>query len=659
MILLALFQLIFLTYFLIVRKDQRKKQLLSALFIGCWLFLLTLFVYTRLFHGSLEKISLESSWTEFFLLSQTVCLLIYFCKRLIIEKQPNFLIVKKRKNKTTVWTKLLLGLYIFTFFFSVLLQASSAWLIRTFGAVNIDQLLYNMTTSLNGTSSQQIYSFIDDPLLAALFYTSIFSWLLFFLLTRVCYWYLPFRADKIYATTLPLRFLRFGVLPFCLVIVASSLALSLNEVGFSEVKAYFQESELIAKEYIDPNEAQITFPEEKRNLIYIFAESLEGTYASKELGGAQENNLIQELTDLAEEGINFSNTEKIGGALPFPGSDYTVAGIVAQTSGMPLKSPKQFDEDKNEFGSDEKYLQGDAKFLPGLTTLGDLLAEEGYNQTFVMGSDATFGGRRSYLTGHGNYSLVDFPAAKQDDLLPEDYHVWWGFEDEKLFTFAKEQATILADQSQPFNLTLLTADTHFEDGYADENTPDLYGDQYANVIAHSSAQIAEFIRWCQQQPFYENTTIILAGDHLSMDQDFFAETPEDYDRTIFNLFLNAPLEPVDASNRLFASADLFPTTLASLGVSIQGERLGIGTNLFSSRKTLVEQYTPEQYYLNMNQSSEFYVKNILQDNYADQKKTIEPTSSSENEQDTSYTEESSNEILIPEIVDEEDYLETQ
>ena len=36
--------------------------------------------------------------------------------------------------------------------------------------------------------------------------------------------------------------------------------------------------------------------------------------------------------------------------------------------------------------------------------------------------------------------------------------------------------------------------------------------------------------------------------------------------------------------------DMFPSTLASMGVTIQGERLGLGTNLFSAEPTLAEQY---------------------------------------------------------------------
>ena len=34
---------------------------------------------------------------------------------------------------------------------------------------------------------------------------------------------------------------------------------------------------------------------------------------------------------------------------------------------------------------------------------------------------------------HGNYNIVDIDSLKAEGRLPEDYHEWWGFEDEKLF----------------------------------------------------------------------------------------------------------------------------------------------------------------------------------------------------------------------------------
>ena len=133
-----------------------------------------------------------------------------------------------------------------------------------------------------------------------------------------------------------------------------------------------------------------------------------------------------------------------------------------------------------------------------------------------------------------------------------------------------------------------TADTHFPDGYLSPNAEKKHDSQYANVISYSTKETVEFVRWIQQQPFYENTTIVLTGDHLSMDKNFFKDFDPSYKRNIFNLILNSPVQTKNTKNREFAPFDLFPTILASMDIKISGDKLGLGTNLFSNQKTLIE-----------------------------------------------------------------------
>ena len=88
-------------------------------------------------------------------------------------------------------------------------------------------------------------------------------------------------------------------------------------------------------------------------------------------------------------------------------------------------------------------------------------------------------------------------------------------------TNAKEKLSEIGIKDEPFNFTMLTVDTHFEDGYVCEQCQNEFGDnRYANVMACSSRQVDAFVKWIQKQPFYENTTIIISGDHLTMDSDF-------------------------------------------------------------------------------------------------------------------------------------------
>ena len=57
--------------------------------------------------------------------------------------------------------------------------------------------------------------------------------------------------------------------------------------------------------------------------------------------------------------------------------------------------------------------------------------------------------------------------------------------------------------------------------------------------------------------------------------------------------------------------DLFPTTLASLGYTIDGDRLALGTNLYSGKKTLVEKYGKEKVDDEFEKKSEYYNQKII------------------------------------------------
>ena len=61
--------------------------------------------------------------------------------------------------------------------------------------------------------------------------------------------------------------------------------------------------------------------------------------------------------------------------------------------------------------------------------------------------------------------------------------------------------------------------------------------------------------------------------------------------------------------------DLFPTTLASLGVEIEGDRLGLGTNLFSGKETLIEKYGLDYVNKEVLKNSSYYNNKLLGDSY--------------------------------------------
>lgn len=354
----------------------------------------------------------------------------------------------------------------------------------------------------------------------------------------------------------------------------------------------------IKDHYVDPAAVELTFPQQKRNLIYIFLESMEMTYADEANGGAFPKNVIPELTEIAKTYDDFSGDEAgLDGAYSLPGATWTMGGMFAQTAGAPLKISMNHNA--------MSYVDA---FFPGMTTLGDVLQDQGYHQILSVGSDSVFGGRRKYFESHGDYEIRDYPYSIEQKRVPEDYHVWWGIEDEKLFAFAKEDLLELAKADEPFNYTMLTVDTHFEDGYTCHLCKEEFGDNvYANVMACSSRQVEDFISWCQKQDFYENTTIVLCGDHPTMDTDFCDDVPKSYDRRTYTAIINgAPTErDENAFYRTYSTMDLYPTTLAALGVDIDGNQLGMGVNLYSNKPTLLELYGVKECTKKLSRSSSY------------------------------------------------------
>lgn len=451
---------------------------------------------------------------------------------------------------------------------AMLAYRSYAWASSTWSELSMDEIIYHMKTTVEG-ADDMIGQYIRSCVIISVV-TVVVLLLLFFLLRRIPVAY---------------HLLQVIVIIVSIIVLKNTYDKFDEEVGVGEyMEATETYSSFIDDNYVNPKDVTLTFPEKKRNLVYIFLESMENTYAGTENGGAFDQGVIPELTQLSLENENFSGEEGgLNGGIPLKGTTWTIGAMFAQTCGLPLNIPI----DKNAMSTQDE-------FFPGVVSLGNILADNGYKQELLIGSDAAFGGRDLYFKGHGNYEIKDYYSAIAEGKIPSDYYVWWGYEDKRLFENAKEDLTKLASGSEPFNFTMLTVDTHFEDGYVCEDCGSDYDVSYSNVMACSSKKVNELIQWIQEQPWYENTTIVLSGDHLTMDNDFCNDVSKDYRRTVLTTIINAPVERETQDRRTICTFDNFPTTLAALGVEIEGNRLGLGTNLYSSEPTLLERNSVEE-----------------------------------------------------------------
>lgn len=491
-------------------------------------------------------------------------------------------------------------------FIAALLSVASVYYKINYAEQTFDTILYHLTRGAEKANYEVIGKAIKVcilPLigivLILLFPFSSFGQRIYSLETR-------YKSKKMIWQIYPNRKIIKHKILYSVIIFVLGVIFALGQIGLYEyIKIQSRKSTIYEDEYVASENVKITFPEEKRNLIYIFLEATETTVASKESGGSWNYSIIPGLEELALENINFSHTEQLGGAVPVAGTGWTIAGMLAQTSGVPLK-----------VSIDINSYSGYSSFLPGVYSLGDILKQEGYNLKLMVGSDATFGGRRDYFTSHGNYEIFDLYTAIDEGKMKAEDEVWWGYEDTDLFQWAKDEILEMAKEDEPFNFIMLTADTHFYDGYLSEYAELEYPTRYENVFAYTSKLVSEFVEWIQEQDFYENTTIVIVGDHMGMQTDFYGPNVEDgYTRTVFNTFINSAIPETNSKNRQFCTLDIFPTVLASMGVKIEGERLGLGTNLFSGEKTLIEKYGYDYVNTELSKNSDYYNKNLLKDDY--------------------------------------------
>ena len=170
---------------------------------------------------------------------------------------------------------------------------------------------------------------------------------------------------------------------------------------------------------------------------------------------------------------------------------------------------------------------------------------------------------------------------------------------------------------------MLTTDTHFTDGYVENFCDTPFDYKYLNAYNCSDSMIGEFISWIQDQDFYKDTTIVITGDHLSMQANISSMFDSDnYDRNVYNVYINSAIESKNTNNRKFTTFDYYPTTLAALGFEIDGNRLGLGTNLFSERQTLAEEIGIDKLDDELSKNSKYYNNRLLGDSYKELKKAV-------------------------------------
>lgn len=341
-----------------------------------------------------------------------------------------------------------------------------------------DAVIYTITSSLSGAGVQK-YILPAVGLIITLL-------LLFLLLS----WVLRLRKNHNYSK------------------LYSLLALVLAVLSIKTTPAYQQVTNLIKSQmtkgdsdfYSHYQVPGKSLRGDRPNLVYIYAESLERTYFDEHAFPK----LAPELNEIKNNSLDFSNTEQL------PGTEYTIAGMVASQCGIPLFAP--FD------GNASSSL---STFYPQNVCLGDILKSSGYQNYFYQGASLSFAGKDLFLSSHGfdhMYGFKELAGVVKDPKYRND----WGWYDDTVLEVVFDKYLELAQKNQPFSLFALTVDTHHPDGFISRSCQrksypfDGKENKSFAAVACGQEHIAKLIEKIRATPYFKNTIIVVSSDHLAM-----------------------------------------------------------------------------------------------------------------------------------------------
>lgn len=321
-------------------------------------------------------------------------------------------------------------------------------------------------------------------------------------------------------------------------------------------------------------------PETRPDVLLIYLEGLERTFNRSDLFG----DVYAQMNAYEAEGLTFSNVMQV------EGTGWTLAGLTATKCGVPpLSNGLRF---HNKF-----HEQTD--FLTSKTCLPDVLADAGYRNKFILGSDQTFSGKNNLLASHSFDHVLDrfemetmYPPSEVEAALSD-----WVLDDEMLFETARRVYDDMIVDPSPIFMVIETFGPHGGSAILSRNcTPDGQATIWENVpdtVACTLSDMDPFIDHVRNARQDRPTLVFLLSDHLNHGTEISREMPEGERRNsavMFGLGFDSPyLMPGTVNDRPASLMDLYPTMLSVIGFAGPDAKAGLGVSLFAEQETLVEE----------------------------------------------------------------------
>lgn len=321
-----------------------------------------------------------------------------------------------------------------------------------------------------------------------------------------------------------------------------------------------------------------------KNIIFIYLESFENLYLDENIFPS----LTNWLNNLKKQSIYFDNIKQ------WYWASWTIAWMVASQCWLPLIS---------NFAASKSNL-----FLEKAVCMWDFLKYAWYNLNYIWWADLEFAWKWNFYKTH-SFDSVEWKQELLNKLTTQNYFYDWWLYDDTIFDLAYEKYEKLSQNKEKFGLFLLNMDTHWDKWVLSKNCENLkYSeeDSILNSYHCTDYLVSNFVNKIINNKNFKNTSIVIASDHLAMNNNNSTKELNKYEdkRNLLFFIIDSENKKYININKDWNTQDIWATVLWNLWFDV--EQLGIWFNLLKENNFTITKQNPNIIFGKWNENYESF-----------------------------------------------------
>ena len=219
-----------------------------------------------------------------------------------------------------------------------------------------------------------------------------------------------------------------------------------------------------------------------------------------------------------------------------------------------------------------------------LQGLPAMLSQEGYTTAFFHGAPNTTLGFKSFTNSIGFETYYGMDEYDND----KDFDGTWAIFDEPYLKYFAKESDRIANEGQPFLLTVFTASSHEPFTIPDEHKGTFTrGDiPMHKSISYADYSIQQYFEMVKDKPWFNNTLFVFTADHCGV--SYREDYNNEMGRFLIPIFFYTPggqLPVMCDTKRLIQQTDITPTLLGLL--NYQKPFFSFGKDVFDNSENYV------------------------------------------------------------------------